>query len=89
MEPLTCEAIITWVRGDYRFRPVFCGQVVATRGYWEAGARARTNTDHWVTFCSIPGHRENCERRFPAQEPEQADGMTAAKALHDREGWPA
>ena len=88
----TCQAIITWTKGDYRFLPVYCGQTVGVRGYWERDARKTTNTDHYVTYCSIKGHRENVERRFPPEGtpvPEQFDPITAAKALHDRDGWPA
>ena len=69
MEPLRCEAIVTWTKGDFHWLPVYCRQTVGVRGYWAKDARAHENTDHFVTYCSIEGHRENCERRFPPADP--------------------
>ena len=63
-EPLTCSAIVRWEPTPFaRYAPVLCRQRVGLRGYW-AQTAAWENTDHYVTYCPIEGHRENCERRF-------------------------
>jgi hypothetical protein len=80
----TCEAIITWTKGDYRFTPVYCTQTVGIRGYWSRNGSLSDHADHFVTYCSIPGHRENCERRFPPEP----DAIDAAKWEADRrDSW--
>lgn len=90
-----CNATIGQEKGEFGFVPVRCTQTVGTRAYWEAGARERTNTDHLVAYCSIPGHEEQVRRRFPEgeppmpvflhEDPDYADPVTLAKAEADRE----
>ncbi len=90
---LQCQAIVGQTRGDFRFVPVHCTQTVAIRGYWSQGPGQ--SGQHFVTYCSIEGHRANCERRYPfiegqVESPDpMPDPIDEYKWTHDRDGWPA
>jgi hypothetical protein len=88
MTAQTCDAIIGQTRGEFRFVPVYCAQTVGVRGYWSKGPGQ--SGDHFVRYCSIPGHFENCERRYPMIEGqvEAPDPIDQAKWTAERaESW--
>lgn len=90
IEPLRCEATVGQEPSDWGFRSVRCGQTVAVRGYW-AQTHRWENTGHFAVYCSVPGHRENVERRFPPlAEPEWPGDLPEVEApdpIDQYKGW--